>query len=949
MKKAIVSFIVLMAAIVVKAQDYDVELGGVYYKCNTSTLMATVVQAPYDTPYSGDITIPVSITRGRYSFDVTEVANQAFSSSNLTSVTFLTDGNKGVSSIGDNAFSYSKQLTAVTLPNTLTTLGARAFIGCKALKEITIPDGVSAINDYTFTDCSSLETVYLPVTMSNMAIGESAFSNSGITTITLPKGVQATGEACFSHCKKLHTVNFPDDWLFINAEMFTDCTSLNSITLPESLRGIMICAFFNCPLKSLNIPANVEYFHWNAVTDCPQLKNLRFEDGIKPLDVMESAVESYELEALETLYVGRKFTDTDEDVIPPSLKELTIGENVSSLPYSFGNALQTIHSKIVNPASVSENFTSRVKGSATLYVPKGTYNIYCNATGWKQFFDIEEEENGNNEPLITVTADDKTVEYGEVIPKFTYTVEGGTLEGKPDISTVARQFSDVGNYPISLAKGTITYQWVYFINGTLTITKAPLTVGVQDITITEGDDIPAFTLIYTGFKGTQTESVLTTLPVASTTATSSSPAGTYTITVKGGKATNYSLNYESGTLTILKKQSIGTTELGYSFNETNKTATVIAKEGETYEGEITIPQSVEKDGVTYKVTTIGNKAFKGSDVVWVKLPEGVTKIGDEAFANCSHLTHVTLPFTLKSIGTKAFYGANVLKYIQTFMTAPIAISANTFSEWTYAKAAVFIPYSTNYSLRTEYENTDEWKKFQAFVTTDDDPYLMTDIANEQGVLLNIFITDTEAKTAVLGTTISNMPAVDIDTKGEVIIPSRLGGYTITEINNAAFRNVRKMTAVTIPQTVTDIGWMGFDGCFGLTDVTVEAKTPFPFSNAAYAFPASVYRNAMLHVPAGSVSAYHNCEGWKEFGNIEESKVLLGDVNSDGKVTPADAIMILYAYFGVDQTGFNPAASDVNRDARVSPADAIEALYLYFGGSSNGARATLPSTNMKEPE
>ena len=69
----------------------------------------------------------------------------------------------------------------------------------------------------------------------------------------------------------------------------------------------------------------------------------------------------------------------------------------------------------------------------------------------------------------------------------------------------------------------------------------------------------------------------------------------------------------------------------------------------------------------------------------------------------------------------------------------------------------------------------------------------------------------------------------------------------------------------------------------------------------------------------------------------------GDVNGDGKVTPADAIMILYHYFGVAQNGFNEAAADLNGDSHITPADAIEALYKYFGSSSNNARRARPAT------
>ncbi|MCR4854402.1 MAG: dockerin type I repeat-containing protein [Prevotella sp.] len=72
----------------------------------------------------------------------------------------------------------------------------------------------------------------------------------------------------------------------------------------------------------------------------------------------------------------------------------------------------------------------------------------------------------------------------------------------------------------------------------------------------------------------------------------------------------------------------------------------------------------------------------------------------------------------------------------------------------------------------------------------------------------------------------------------------------------------------------------------------------------------------------------------------------GDVNGDGKVTPADAIMILYHYFGVKQNGFIWRAADLNGDTTISPADAIEALYKYFNAA--GARSSSPA-NPRDPD
>jgi hypothetical protein len=82
------------------------------------------------------------------------------------------------------------------------------------------------------------------------------------------------------------------------------------------------------------------------------------------------------------------------------------------------------------------------------------------------------------------------------------------------------------------------------------------------------------------------------------------------------------------------------------------------------------------------------------------------------------------------------------------------------------------------------------------------------------------------------------------------------------------------------------------------------------------------------------------------------RIIPGDVNGDNKVTPADAIMILYYYFGVNQNGFVLGAADLNGDTKITPADAIEALYKYFGaGTANGnARASRPTANdSRDPE
>ena len=204
--------------------------------------------------------------------------------------------------------------------------------------------------------------------------------------------------------------------------------------------------------------------------------------------------------------------------------------------------IANLHCTVVNIQELqSEIFTLNEK--TTLYIPQ------CgdDRSGIDLLYITKEKY---VEP-VTITADNKTMNYGDDVPSLTYKSSSATLEGIPKLSTTATSSSPVGTYPIKVEQGTVSNGNVIYVDGTLTIEKAALTVGVQDVTITEGDAIPSFTLTYSGFRNGDTESnAFTTKPTAKTTATSSSTAGTYSITVSGGSAKNYALTYKQGTLTI---------------------------------------------------------------------------------------------------------------------------------------------------------------------------------------------------------------------------------------------------------------------------------------------------------------------------------------------------------------------------------------------------------------
>ena len=154
---------------------------------------------------------------------------------------------------------------------------------------------------------------------------------------------------------------------------------------------------------------------------------------------------------------------------------------------------------------------------------------------------------------IVIVAADATMTYGDEVPQLSYAISGGEIEGEAVIICEVTSASSVGTYPIVLERGSINYPNLKLVNGTLTITKAPLKVSVGDYEREEGEPNPDFEILYEGFRNGDDASVFTVAPVATTVATVESEPGVYDIVVDGGEAQNYALTYEGGKLTVKAK------------------------------------------------------------------------------------------------------------------------------------------------------------------------------------------------------------------------------------------------------------------------------------------------------------------------------------------------------------------------------------------------------------
>ena len=172
---------------------------------------------------------------------------------------------------------------------------------------------------------------------------------------------------------------------------------------------------------------------------------------------------------------------------------------------------------------------------------------------------------------LTAHVANTTKVYGDANPEFNITYSGfrdGDSEVgfsvPASISTIVDNSSKVGKYDI-VASGAVSDKYeISYIPGTLTITKAPLSISAGNYTKKQGDAMPVFKASYVGFKNGEDESVLTKQPVFSCEANEASAPAEYAVTISGADAENYDISYEQGRLTVVEADAVVVRAKSYS-------------------------------------------------------------------------------------------------------------------------------------------------------------------------------------------------------------------------------------------------------------------------------------------------------------------------------------------------------------------------------------------------
>ena len=237
-----------------------------------------------DKNVSGKVVIPEAIE----GYEVKWISSYAFSScKNITEITIP----DSVTEIGNSAFSGCTSLAEIVIPDSVTEIGEFAFSGCKALLKVVLSKNMTAIEAQTFSGCSSLESIIIPEGVTKigtrsksedfMCDGAAFYGCTSLKEIIIPDSVTEIWWRAFSGCTSLSKVKLPKNLTSINSDVFSGCTSLAEITIPDSVTSIGSSAFEGCAsLAEIVIPDSVTSIGGSAFSGCTSLAEIDIPDSV---------------------------------------------------------------------------------------------------------------------------------------------------------------------------------------------------------------------------------------------------------------------------------------------------------------------------------------------------------------------------------------------------------------------------------------------------------------------------------------------------------------------------------------------------------------------------------------------------------------------------------------------------------------------------------------------
>ena len=684
-------------------------------------------------------------------------------------ISYPTESNQGYS-----PFYRNTSLRSIHISDVETEVSPNEFYGCTNLKNVRLGDGITDIGNWAFSGCSSIDFFSFGSNLKN--IGKEAFSD------------------CTAMTKLISHSAIPPE---CGEQALDDINKWNCVL--EVPYGSLSAYQSKAQWKEFFFVNEADYCNVTAMSYTREYgdANPSFDFTVEG-DIIDGQPEII-CEATATSPVGeypiiikkgsiKNFNGTLLNGVLTIIKA-TLSVSVGNYTKKQGEENPEF---MLNYSGFKNNETETVlkkKPTATTTATEssapGEYNIVVNG-GEAENYTLS-YKNGKltiiQADAVVITAKSYTREYGDANPTFEYTVEGATLEGQPEIICEATATSPVGEYPIIIRKGNVSNYNDTYINGVLTITKAPLTIGVGKYEKKQYDPMPEFVLNYKGFKNNETNEVLTKQPTVNCEANDNSAPGEYEIIVKDAEAENYEIQYVFGKLVVTEFDSNN-----IIFADANVKAICIANWDTNGDGELSVKEAAA-------VKSIGN-CFKDNKEISsfneFRYFTKVAEIGFEAFRGCT-LTSITIPGNVKTIDVYAFYDCVCLSSIKVEEGNKVYDSRN--------ECNAIIETETN-TLIIGCKNT--------FI-----PNSVTTIGSSAFELC-IGLTDIIIPNSV--------KSIESDAfNGCSSLTSIAITNSVKSIGVAAFADCSSLTSIIIPSSVTRIDDYTFRGCTSLRTVIIEGR------------------------------------------------------------------------------------------------------------------------------